>query len=339
MSAPTIKDVAKTAGVSIGTASMALNGKPGINEETRARVLEVAKSISYKPNRYARFLTSKCTNVIGLIITDITNPFFGNMIDLIQQELTACGYDIMLGISKGNISKEQKIVRKFIDLHVDGVISVPSHNPTPDVSHYQELQKLNIPICFITSYYAGINAPCVMTDLSDGAYRLTKYMLETGHHRIAYIVGDRTVPVSNLRVEGYLTAYRESNFPVQLGWIVVDEVTFQGGYHATEKILDQFRPDAILTVNDFMAMGVLKCLKERGIRVPEDISIAGYDDLLYTSLLETSLTTVHQPVEQMCQRAVETVLRQIKEPDGASEKILLKPELVIRDSSCIHESV
>lgn len=255
------------------------------------------------------------------------------MIDLIQQALSERGYDIMLGISKGNIAKEQKIVRRFIDLHVDGVLSVPSHNPTPDVSHYQELQQRNIPICFITSYYAGIQAPCVMTDLSDGAYQLTKYMLETGHQRIIYIVGDRTVPVSNLRVEGYLSAYRESGLSLHSGWILVDEVTFQGGYHATQRVLEQFRPDAILTVNDFMAMGVLKCLKEHGIRVPEDISVAGYDDLLYASLLETSLTTVHQPVEQMCQRAVEIILQQLGDGQPLSEKILLKPELIIRDSS------
>ena len=106
-----------------------------------------------------------------------------------------------------------------------------------------------------------------MTDLSDGAYQLTKYLLENGHHRIAYLVGNRSVPVSNLRVEGYLSAYRSLGISHQSSWIVADEVTFQGGYSATEHVLSQFRPDAILTVNDFMAMGVLKCLKERHIKI------------------------------------------------------------------------
>lgn len=336
MSESTIKDVARTAHVSIGTASMALNGKPGVNEDTRQRVLEAARILNYKPNRYARFLTGKKTNVVGLIVTDITNPFFGNMIDVIQEELGHHGYDIVLGISRGSISEEKRIIQKFIDLHVDGVIAVPSHNPTPDTFHYQKLQNLNIPICFITSYYPNIEAPCVMTDLSDGAYQLTKYLLENGHHRIAYLVGNRSVPVSNLRVEGYLSAYRSLGISHQSSWIVADEVTFQGGYSATEHVLSQFRPDAILTVNDFMAMGVLKCLKERHIKVPQDISVAGYDDLLYASVLETPLTTVHQPIKQICQRTVSTMLNLLSDANTPVEKVLLKPKLVIRESSCPH---
>ena len=185
MSGNTIKDVARAAKVSVGTASMALNGKPGVNEETRERVLQIARQLNYKPNPYARFLTSKKTNIIGLIVTDITNPFFGNLINYIQQDLGEHGYDIMLGISRGSITEEKRIVQKFIDMHVDGVIAVPSHNPVSDTLHYQELQKLKLPVCFITSYYPGFEVPCVMTDLSDGSYQLTKYLLKNGHRNIA----------------------------------------------------------------------------------------------------------------------------------------------------------
>lgn len=329
----TIKDLAKKAGVSVGTASMALNGKEGVNEQTRQRVLQIAEEMGYKPNRYARFLTSKKTNVIGLIVTDITNPFFGVIIDIIQQQLAEHGYDVMLGISGGSISKEKNTVHKFINLHVDGIISVPSHKPAPDISHYWELQQMGIPICFITTYYNEVDAPCVMTDLSAGAYTLTKYLLDCGHRKICYLVGDRAVPVSNLRVEGYLSAYRESSFPFENDWIIVDEMTFEGGYRATEKLLSQMKPDAILTGNDFMAMGVLKQLKERGLKVPSDISVAGYDDLLYSSLLETPLTTVRQPVEQICSRAVSIMLDQLTGERETSEKILLKPELIVREST------
>lgn len=334
MSGNTIKDVARIAHVSVGTASMALNGKPGVNEETRERVLEIARQLNYKPNPYARFLTCKKTNIIGLIVTDITNPFFGNMINYIQQMLGENGYDIMLGISRGSIKEEKKIVQKFIDMQVDGVIAVPSHNPTPDTLHYEKLQKLKIPVCFITSYYPNIHASCIMTDLSDGAYQLTKYLLENGHRRIIYLVGDLSVPVSNLRAEGYTSAYRNAGLSHEPNWIVTTNVTLQGGYDATKLILECFHPHAIITANDFMAMGVLKCLKEHNLRVPQDISVAGYDDLIYSSMLETPLTTVHQPLEQICQRTVSIFLKQLNNPEILTEKVLLKPTLIIRSSSC-----
>lgn len=306
----TIKDVARLAQVSVGTASMALNGKHGVNEETREKVLEAARKLNYKPNPYARYLSSKKTNLIGLVVTDITNPFFGVLIDLIQKGLDKYGYDVMLGISRGSITEEKRITQKFIDMQVDGVIAVPSHNPAPDTLHYIDLQKAKIPVCFITSYYPGINAPCVMTDLSDGAYQLTKYLLQNGHRQIIYIVGDLSVPVSNLRVEGYLSAYRDLDLACQSDWIFSTDVTLEAAYSTTELVLQKFQPDAIITINDFMAMGVLKCLKEHDLCVPQDISVAGYDDIIYSSILETSLTTVRQPLEQICRRTISMLLKQ-----------------------------
>ena len=335
----TIKDVARLAQVSVGTASMALNGNHGVNEETREKVLEAARKLNYKPNPYARYLSSKKTNLIGLVVTDITNPFFGVLIDLIQKGLDKYGYDVMLGISRGSITEEKRITQKFIDMQVDGVIAVPSHNPAPDTLHYIDLQKAKIPVCFITSYYPGINAPCVMTDLSDGAYQLTKYLLQNGHRQIIYIVGDLSVPVSNLRVEGYLSAYRDLDLACQSDWIFSTDVTLEAAYSTTELVLQKFQPDAIITINDFMAMGVLKCLKEHDLCVPQDISVAGYDDIIYSSILETSLTTVRQPLEQICRRTISMLLKQLDSPDETDviiEKILLKPDLIIRSSSKPH---
>jgi LacI family transcriptional regulator len=329
----TIKDVAKSANVSVGTASMALNGKKAVNSLTKKKVQDAAKDLGYFPNKYARLLNSKRTNVIGLIITDITNPFFGVIIDLIQEELASKKYDIMLGITKGSISKEQHFINKFIEMQVDGVIIVPSHKQAPNTAHLQNLRTRDIPICFITAYYTDVMAPCVMTDLSEGSYQLTKYLLEQGHKRIVYIVANRAIPVSNLRVEGYLRAYREAGLPFSPDWVVISEPTFRGGYDSTNVILQSGHPDAILAMNDIMAMGVLKHLKECCLRVPEDISVAGYDDLLYASLLETTLTTVQQPMQQMCKKAVEIILDKIEHPDEICEKVLLRPLLVIRSST------
>ena len=333
----TIKDVAKSANVSVGTASMALNGKENVKARTKEKVLETAKSLGYRPNKYAKLLNSKRTNVIGLIVTNISNPFFGIITDNVQEELAKNKYDVMLGISSDSISKEQHFINKFIEMQVDGVILVPSSTQKPNISHLKALRERDIPFCYITTYYVDIPAPCVMTDLSEGSYQLTRYLLETGHKKIVYIVANRKIPASNLRVEGYLNAYREAGAHFSPDWITIAEPSFNGGYNSTNIILKgKHHPDAILTMNDIMAMGVLKYLKECKILVPEDISVAGYDNLIFTPLLETPLTTVQQPMEQMCMKAVEILINKIDNPDGINEKILLRPELVIRNSTAEH---
>jgi len=334
MAVITIKDVAKTANVSVGTASMALNGKRSVNTLTKEKVLATAKNLGYHPNKYARLLNSKRTNVIGLIVTNIVNPFFGIITDNVQEELARKKYDVMLGISNDSISKEQDFVNKFIEMQVDGVILVPSSMQAPNISHLNALKEREIPFCYITTYYIDIPAPCVMTDLSEGSYQLTKHLLETGHKKIVYIVANRTIPASNLRVEGYLNAYRDGGVRFSPEWIYIAEPSFKGGYNSTNTILKgKHFPDAILTMNDIMAMGVLKHLKENRIRVPEDISVAGYDDLIYTPLLETPLTTVQQPMEQMCRKAVDILINKIENPDCINEKVLLRPELILRNST------
>jgi LacI family transcriptional regulator len=329
----TIKDVAKTAQVSVGTASMALNGNTRVRSLTREKVLAVAEKLGYHPNKYARLLNSKRSMVVGLIVTDIVNPFFGIITDFVQEELARQSYDVFLGTSKGSIVKEQQFIKKFVEMRADGVILVPSDRQIPDAEHLQILRKRKIPFCFITSYYPDVCAPCVMTDLGEGSYLLTRYLLQKGHRRITYIVGNRAIPVSNLRTEGFLRAYRETQIPFSPDFLVISEPSFQGGYDSTVEIIRKDCPDAILTMNDVMAMGVLKRLKEQSIRVPEDISVAGYDDLLYASLLETPLTTVQQPMEQMCKKAVELILSKIECPDDVNEKIFIPPRLIIREST------
>ncbi len=332
MAKVTIRDVAQAAQVSVGTASMALNGKPNINEDTRKKILNIAKKLHYNPNPYAQFLTSNRTNMVGLIVTDTSNPFFGSMIDLLQKELNSYGYDMILGISRGDMEEEISIIEKFASMKVSGIISVPSHESVTDISHYKEVLDLDIPLCYITSFYPGINAPCVMSDLSDGSYQLTKHLIKEGHRRIIYLTGDISSPVSSLRVNGYIAAHREFNIEHDPAWIINTDVSLEGGYKGSKQAL-QFSPDAIITINDFMALGVLKYLKDQNIKVPDEISVAGYDDLIYSAMLETSLTTVHQPLTQICKRTVATFLQQCKEQETFSEKILLKPTLIVRSSS------
>ena len=338
MPAITIKDVAKSARVSIGTVSMVLNKSDKVKNSTRNKVLLAAEKLGYRPNKYARLLRSKHSKVMGLIVTHITNPFFGSIIDNVQDELACRDYDLMLGITKGSTTLEEHFVNKFIEMQVDGILIVPTHKGITNNNLFLKLEKYKIPFCFITSYYPDINASCVMTDLCEGSYLLTKHLLETGHRKIIHIVSNLDNPTSSSRVEGYLRAYKESEHQFSSEWIVKSEPSFQGGYDAAAHFINGNRPDAIITMNDIMAFGVLQLLKKADIRVPQDISVAGYDDLLYTSLLETPLTTVRQPMIPMCQKAVELIINKVTAPDEINQRILLQPHLVIRNSTADRRS-
>jgi LacI family transcriptional regulator len=165
----TIKDVARLAGVSVGTASMAVNGKAGVNDGTRASVLAAAASLDYIPNQNARNLINRKTSTLGLIVTDITNPFFAGIIDAVRREAEISGFKLLIGVSDDRIDEERRYVAEFIERGVEGLILVPVTDKEPDLSHLHRLQKLNIPFVFLTTAYREIAANCLMTDLAAGA--------------------------------------------------------------------------------------------------------------------------------------------------------------------------
>jgi len=329
----TIKDVAKLANVSVGTASMAVNGKKGVNEETRQKVLDAVEKLDYRPNHYARSLITNKSGTIGLIVTDITNPFFGLIVSFIQKQLEKEGYNMLLGISNDKLSNEKKYVEYFLNRNVEGLIIVPSHEKESDLSHLYKLKRLGIPFVFITTAYNGIQADCIMTDLAKGSYELTKYLIKNGNKKIFFISGYKDLLLSSLRIDGYKRAYKESGLDCSEDWIFESYPDYQKGYDTTNRIIQNSIPDAIITVNDIVAMGVLKCLTENGIKVPDRVSVAGYDDLLYSSMVGTPLTTIRQPIEDICTNSIKILKERINGEKYIERRIYLEPELIIREST------
>jgi LacI family transcriptional regulator len=329
----TIKDVAKMANVSVATASLALNGKQGVNQETRSKVREAAKKLNYYPNHYARSLITQKSSTLGLIATDIKNPFFGHITDIIQRETEQRGYNLLLGISNDKITNEKKHVDEFIKRNVEGILVIPAIERYPDLSHLYDLKRLAIPFVFLTTAYRGIVADCVMTDLAKGSYELTKHLLQRGHRTIYFILGYKDLLLSSMRLEGYIRAFSEMGLDYRNDWIIETYPDFEHGYEITCEILKTKRPDAIITVNDILAMGVLKSLKDHRVKVPEDVSVAGYDDLLFSSIVETPLTTVQQPVKDICIQAVDILLDRIRGSREEFRTQLLAPKLIVRDST------
>lgn len=332
MARTTIKQIAQAAGVSTAAASFALNNKPGVSEETKQRVLAAAKELNYFIDENARSLKTKKSGYLGLIVTDIRNPFFAGIVHEFNHYAEQMGYRVLLGISNDSIKKEAEYIRMFVAKGVEGIAIVPSIEHTNGVTHLEPLEKLGIPFVLCSTFYEGINANCVMTDLQDGQKQMIRYLLGQGMKKIFLLTAPRGLALSRLRIEGFKQAYIEADEQFEEDWIVEIFPNFEQGYAITEQLW-RLKPDAIATINDFMAMGVLKALQDMGAKVPYDISVAGYDDLLYSSLLETPLSTVKQPVEEMCRHTVDLLLEHIQNGMETQKKLFLPPVLKIRNST------
>ncbi len=329
----TIKDVAKLAGVSIATASVAINQKSGVSAKARKSVSDAVEKLGYKPNHYARRLITKRSKTVGLIVSDILNPFFGLVIRNIQHDIEKLGYTLLLGVSNEQITMEKKIVDYFVEMDIEGLIIVPSLEKEPDLGHLYNLKKLGIPFVFITTYYKQIEADIIMSDLGEGSYQLTKYLLENGKEKIYFLYGFNNLELSRLRLTGFIRAFKEYGMNYRDTQIVECYPDYSNGYSVTKKVLAQEKPDAIITVNDMVALGAIKCLKDSNIKVPDEISVAGYDDLLYASILDTPLTTVKQPIEDICKESVRTLMDRINGQTYPKKAVLLEPSLIVRNST------
>jgi len=328
-----ISDIAKLAGVSVAAVSLALNNKNGVSDETRQHIINIAESLNYMVNDNARNLKSKKTFKIGLVVTDIRNPFFATVVDELALQAKQMGYVLQIAISNDSIKKEQEAIKMFVSNNTDGIIIVPTIDTNiGDMSHILLLKNLKIDFVFCTSAYLGFDETCVMTDLAKGEYELVKYLLERGKRKIFLITGDSGLLFSKMRIQGYISAFQDSGYEFSKDWIIETKPYYESGYEQA-KIIWEKRPDAVITVNDFVAIGLIKGFKDMGVRVPEDINVAGYDDLLFSSLIETSLTTVRQPIQDICKRTLEVLIDKIDNKSKSNEFYLLEPKLEVREST------
>lgn len=332
MAAVKLKDVATRAGVSEGTASLVLNNRPGVSDVTRARVREAAHVLGYTPNRIARGLATRRTRTIGLAVTDIENPFFSSITKYISQFLREHAYSTILQLSQDDLKVEDAIITSFIGNRVDGVIIIPNSLSSPlSLPYVDKLRDHGIPFVYCTSYYPHIPGDCVMTDLKQGSYRLTKMLLEMGHRDIVlYTIENLEVVPGALRIEGFKQALAEGGVQFKDELIVACKYPdLYNGYHRTLELFPARRPDAITAINDFLALGIRKALLELGLSIPEQVSVAGFDDIMFASIAEHPLTTVRQNIPQICRDTVELLLDRINGSKGEPRLLKIFPELVV----------
>jgi DNA-binding LacI/PurR family transcriptional regulator len=334
----TIKDVAREAKVSVATASMALNNREGVSEKTRAKVLDIAREMNYVPDHSARSLVMQSSNVIGLMIPEIQNPFYSAIVDILTRIAEDKGYTLLLGISNSSSRQEAEYVRMFLSRRVCGVIVVPMLANHPDISHLEMLRSAEVPLVFCTENYAHCDEPLVMCDFASGQYAITKYLLDKGLTDFWFVSTDMDVQFARFRYEGYCRALREAGLEVnQERVMLLQSPQYRQAYEATDRIIDDL-PQAVLCINDIMSMAIMKRMMERGLNIPQDVSLAGFDDVMFSELVSPPLTTVRQPLQTICEKTMEILEEKLRAgaDQAAVERgrtYLIQPELVIRGTT------
>jgi len=329
----TIKDIAKEANVSIATVSRVINGKAqGVGEETRARVEEIIKHQRYHPNRIARGLVTNRTNILGLMLPNIDNPFFSSLTRGIEDTANKCGYNVILCNSDNNDAKEKAYIRVLKESKVDGIIYTSVTTKT--YNNIDTLVKHGVPFVLLDRGFSNIDVPVIFTDGESGMFQAVKHLISNDHKRIAYIAGPEGNSAAAQRWVGYQRALKEANIQLDMNIVREGNYNIDGGFRQMTDLLDQkLEFTAVACANDLMAIGVMRALNSAGIEVPKQVSVTGYDDSYVAELVTPKLTTVSQPVYQMGCAAAEMIIKIIREEKIDYKKVVFEPSLVIREST------
>lgn len=329
----TIRDIAERCGVSPTTVSLILNNRENtISEKTKEKVIRVAKEYDYVPNGIARSLATRKSHTIGVIIPDISNNFFSESVKSIQIELDRYGYTMLLCNSEEKYVNDIKYIKLLANRQVDGFILTMSAESLTN-GNWKNIKdliaSLKIPTVLYDRYYPG-EEPKVFVDNAKGAYELTNYLLEKGHRKIGLITGPVNLISSRGRMEGVVAALNEAGIPINEEYIYHANYDVESGRKGAQALLGKVT--AIFAFNDMQAYGVLETARERGISVPEQLSVAGFDDIFYSNVLNSPLTTVSQPIEEMSKELCRLLIKTINQEALELRESSIPGKLVIRDS-------
>ena len=327
----TMRDVANHVGVSIATVSHVINNTRYVSEELRQRIMEAMDELGYQRNALARALRSKQSHTLGVIVPDITNPFFAELTRDIEDIAFAQGFSVILCNSNSDLGKEILHTKHLNEKQVDGVIFVAAGEHS---EHIYTLQKRGIATVLIERGGAE-DLDAVLIDNKQGGYKATQHLLELGHRHIACIAGPSKHTLRAHRVTGYRQALQDAGVSVREELIVNGDFTTGGGYQLATELLTAVSPPptAIFACNDLMAMGAIRAARENGYIVPDDLSVVGFDNISLASVMHPALTTVALPICDLGQTAVHILFRRLKEKNTPIQRQTLDIHLIIREST------
>ena len=325
-----LEDVAKRVGMSKATVSLALNGSEKVNLATRKRILQAARDMGYSPNPHARKLVTNKSNMICLIVPDIENVYYASLVDCISREMRNSGYGLFIAISENSRTREKQIIREMIENRMDGVLLVPLNKPNDDIDYLLTLEDAGIPMAYVTSRYPAVQRPYVMCNLYGGMRDMVRLLHQKGRRRIAMMSGPSNVYCMDQREAGYRDEIRALGLEYE-NIFKLEDVTYASA-RACVGAMGALDIDAIACVNDMMAMGVINELNSRGVSIPGDIAVAGYDDLIFSKISPVPITTVKQDLTQVADIAARMIVGLIK-AEEMQEEVVIDCRVIHRDST------
>ncbi len=326
----TIKDVAKEAGVSVATVSRVINKSPKASQTSIDAVTHAMRKLGYRPNAAARALVSQSTNTIGVLVSDVSDPFFGTLVKSVDSVARENGKHILIGNGYHNASDERRALELLINSRCDAlVIHAKGLSDEELIGYAREVKGLVL----INRHIPEIAERCISLDNSKGAYLATEYLIRHGHTKIACITSSHDIEDTKERLNGYKAALKAHGIELSKNYIEYGEPNSDGGEVAMTNLLTKsLEITGVVAYNDYMAAGALVTLDQNGIDVPENISMVGFDDGLIARFVHPSLTTIRYPIEIMAERATRLALALSRDENAEDETAIFSPTLVRRNS-------
>ncbi len=325
----TIKDVAREAGVSTATVSRVMSKRDPVSGEMRDRVLGAARRLDYRPNALAKSLRVEATGTLGLIISNVMNPFFTAVARAVEDAAAERGYSVIIGNADEDPAKEERYVDALLRKQVDGFVVSPAREESPLL---REVAASGTPVVFVDRSIEGLDVPVVRADGRKAVGRLVDYLVELGHTRLAIICGPEGVVSGRERREAFLTAAGQVGLPIGEDYVKVGSFRRESGARAMKELLELSEPPtAVFAANNLMALGALQSIKASGLMIPDDISVASFDDVTWFELLDPPLTAIAQPTGEIGATAARMLLQMV-EGGERPEAYAAEAELIVRGS-------
>lgn len=330
----TIHDISKELGIDSSTVSRALNDSERVSPKTKAKILEKAAQLGYQRNRLASKLRTNKTNTIGVIVPRISRHFFASVIAGIEETAYDAGYDVIICQSLESLDREKKIMETMLSNRVDGVL-ISISMETTSMEHFLEYKNDGFPIIFFDRPFFTDKQTNVIIDDVMASYEATEHLIKKGCKKIAHLSGPQTIELYRNRKKGYISALQNYGFEVNENLIMESRLMMEDGYRLTEEVLKIPTIDGIFSANDMAAIGVIQYLKDKKIKIPEEIAVVGFSNEPISAVIEPSLTTMNQPDFEMGKVATTLLFEQIKSKSGSTAKQtkILTPKLIERNSS------
>lgn len=328
--------MARELGVSIATVSRALRNSPEIGQEMQRKVKELAKKLNYRPNPFARSLRREAPKVFGVVVPNLVTHYYAALLDGIEAEAGKAGYSVISANSHEDCKAEATAIDNFIGLHVEGIIACLAQDTT-DYSHFEEIADMGIPLVFIGRTCLTDRFSSVMANGDEAAQMATQHLIDTGSKRIAFIGGPNHLDMVRRRKHGYLEALRENNIPVDRTLVACGKIDYDVALNATTELLSRpDRPDAILAFNDIIAFAAFNAIKQKKLRIPDDVALIGFTDDVHAEYVTPRMSAIADQSRLMGEQACRLLLKNIDGDEKVYKKIVPQ-KLIIRESSAKKE--